>query len=432
MNSHDSSLLQLVKSMSDGSRYGAFMPQRSMAGGRPPVLPPEDIVAALTWHVLQPQGTFSQSLFHMRGIRLSDSTLSERRQAMGADPWLNATDAILGDMRRYGESAFYKGLRLVGIDGTSFSVANTPTMKTTAKKVSNKRGESAFFHIPCVAMCDLASHSPLAIRVGIRDESEAVLAKSVMECLTENDLFLGDRYYGNGKNIGYLQALDSKPMFLVRVVDRNCFTKGKKLSDGSHMGDVFDTSQKKWIQIREVKGRVRRPGRAWTEVRFWTNLHDEIQFPALEILRLYAYRWEQEIAFREIKKHIKGSLLLSSHTPVTARQEVCALFLVQSVIASIRITVHGIHGIPVLQVSFQKTVEICRCLCNVLSLGKNVLTNQILSKFGVILEISLEWTASKVRRKRSCPRKVRKPVNNWPCLRENVYCTGDIEAQVNV
>ena len=101
----------------------------------------------------------------------------------------------------------------------------------------------------------------------------------------------------------------------------------KTLSDGSSLVEVLDPCSQELILVREIKGRIKRSGNPWTEVRFWTYLLNEERFPAKDLVALYALRWKQEIAFREIKEHLHGSLILKSHTLPTAVQEVCALFM---------------------------------------------------------------------------------------------------------
>ena len=94
------------------------------------------------------------------------------------------------------------------------------------------------------------------------------------------------------------------------------------------------------ILVREIRGRVRRPGGSWVEVRFWTSLLDWREYPARELLALYARRWEpfdpfgcaqgtrklraewQELMYKELKVDLRQADLLRSHTVETAAQEV--------------------------------------------------------------------------------------------------------------
>jgi len=148
-------------------------------GGRPPRLSSSQMVAALVFHVMQGGGTFSRNVARAYGMQLSDGTLSERRTSLGTDPWSQGLGYFLshlsdGDLA---PGAIWKGYRLVGVDGTTFNVGNTPTMKATATKTKTRRGEAAFYRIPCVALVALSSHRPLAVKIGEAGESEGALAE---------------------------------------------------------------------------------------------------------------------------------------------------------------------------------------------------------------------------------------------------------------
>src|SRR3990172_8794725 len=100
------------------------------------------------------------------GMWMADASLSERRTSLGSRPWTGALEAFLASPTAADNvpEASYGGLRLVGVDGTTFNVANTPTMKATTVKTKTRRGEAAFCRISSVALAALGSHRPLAVR----------------------------------------------------------------------------------------------------------------------------------------------------------------------------------------------------------------------------------------------------------------------------
>ncbi|MEI6284799.1 MAG: transposase [Opitutae bacterium] len=398
-------------------------------GGRPPHLPVSSLIAGLAWHVLQPGGTLAYNVSMLTGKRLSESALSERRQSLGTKPWLAAlgvflqhcTDPLLHP------HVFYKKFRLVGVDGTSFSVANTPTIKATTRKTKSRRGKAAFFRIGCVAAVVLGTHRPLAVRIGEDGESEGELASRIVDAFLENDLVIGDRYYGNGKWAVRFLTAPGSPSFMVRVQERLRAQKIQKLSDGSCLVNVINPDTGEDIILRQIKAKVRRHGCKWVKIRFWTNLLDHHIYPANELIPLYAMRWEHEIAFREIKEYLHGENLLLSHTTITAAQEICALFMAQAVIATVRSDAAGKYDIPVMQVSFSRTLDACRYLCWLLSLANDIITPEQILEIADRAQQELVKQVSMPRRKRGCPRQVRQPVNKWPRLMKNSYVKGKFE-----
>ena len=70
---------------------------------------------------------------------------------------------------------------------------------------------------------------------------------------------------------------------------------------------------------------VGRQGHRPTTLRLWTSLTDPRAAPPLDLARLYAQRWEHGLYFREVKRHLRRSDLLQSHTVETAAQEIAAM-----------------------------------------------------------------------------------------------------------
>jgi hypothetical protein len=430
---------QIQKSRDSSSFYEMFQKMRPPAadpvskyGGIPPRLPASDLIAGLAWHVIQPGGTYASHVNMLTGALLSESALSERRQSLGTTPWRDALGAFLRPVANpyLHPHAFYKELRLVGVDGTTLSVANTPPMKATAKKTKSRRGKAAFFRIGCAAAFELGTHCPLSVRIGENGESEGELAAGAVEIFTEGDLLIGDRYYGNGKWVVRFMNVLGSPFFMVRVQERLTATTIQVLGDGSRLVKIKDPDTGADIIVRQIKAKVRRGGKKWVKIRFWTNLLDHKKYPAKELIPLYALRWEHEIAFREIKEHLHGSHLLLSHTRVTAVQEICALFMAQAVIASIRSDAACKFNVPIMQVSFARTLDMCRNLCWLLSIANNILSSKQIKEITDLAYQELTRQQSKQRRKRSCPRKVRQPVNKWPRLMKNNYDKGEFNYEI--
>ncbi len=413
-------------------RATAFPRPASPKGGRPPRLSPSDLVAGLAWHVLQPGGTLSANLAMLQGVRMADSSLSERRQSLGTKPWTDALEAFLRkDMGQSGgPNATYKGFRLVGVDGTTFSCGNTRTLKEALKKIKSRRGKEAFFRISCVALCELGTHRPLAVQIGQNEESEGNMAAQIVKNLAASDLLIADRYYGSGKWVVRLSSLASPPMFLLRIQKGYSAIVRKKLADGSKLVHVVDPNTGKPLLVREIKAKVRRKGRLWTAVRFWTNLLDQAQYPSGELISLYAMRWEQEIAFRELKQHLHGEPILASHTLPTAVQEICALFMAQGIVSAARSKVSKEQQIPILEVSFVKTLASCRRLCWLWALAGREIGDALWEAVARRVDQELAWQASKPRRARSCPREVRQPIGTWPRLLKNRYAKGPFEFKI--
>lgn len=395
---------------------------------RPPKLRAHELVMGLVFHSLRGCGTLVENIRMITGKRLAPSSVSQRRQHL---PWELFDTIMKAALRPKAQEekhaeAFYKGWRLVAMDGTQFSVSNTPQILASLSKAASRRLQAAFAKVGAVVLVELGIHNPLAAAIGIDGDSEQNLAKELLETIPERSLLIVDRLYGVGSFLVALAAVFAKrPGHFLARVSSNLKPKFLEvLKDGSVLVEIKPSKGTGKLLAREIRGRVRRPRGQWVEVRFWTSLMDAKSYPAQELLALYARRWEQEIVYKEMKVDLRQSELLRSHTVETAAQEVAALILAHALLAEERMRAAGKAGEEVLRISFGKTLAMVRSLWVTLAAAGNLLSNKQSAAIAHQVLHLIAETILPPRRKRSCPRKVRQPVGSWPRLTENTYSIG--------
>lgn len=375
----------------------------------------------LVFHLLAGAGTLAQHVRELTGKNISDSALSQRR---GALPWV-IFETLLGaaltpkaQLKQHPD-AFYHGLRLCGLDGSCFSVANTPQIKQSMDKARTRRFKAAFAKVGVAVLVELGLHNPIAAAIGPQNESEMVLARQLLDRLPEKSLLISDRYYGVPVLLIEFKELHPQGQreFLVRVKSNLKRRLLEGYTDGSALVEI--RSGKKTLLVREVTGQVRRGKGGWSQVRLWTSLLDWKKHPASELLALYARRWEQESFYRELKVDLRSSPLVQSHTALTAAQEIAALIMAYAILVEERIKAAKVGEVPVLRISFLKTLEAVRGLWHFLEI-----TGDILDERGVRLAVRrtmrrIAEMALPKRRQRACPRALRQPVSSWPRLLKN-------------
>jgi hypothetical protein len=395
---------------------------------RPPKLSAHELIMGLVFHCLQGCGTLAENLRMLTGKRVAQSSLSERRQNMPWDIFITVMKAALrpkADEKKHPQ-AFYKGWRLVAVDGTQFSVSNTPQILASLTKAASRRMKAAFAKLGLVLLVELGVHNPLAAAIGVAGDSEQSLSKQLLDALPESSLLIADRLYGVGAFLVELvAAFAQRPgHFLVRVSKTPKPKLLKVLRDGSALVEIKPSKGAGKLEAREIRGRVRRPNAKWVEVRFWTSLLDCKMYPAQELLALYARRWEQEIVYKQIKVDMRNAELLRSQTVETAAQEVAALVLAHAILAEERMRIANHGGEEVLRISFGKTLTMLRSLWMMLAAGEGILSAEQAAGMAKEVMRSIARTALPARRKRSCPRAVRQPVGSWPRLTKNTYSIG--------
>ena len=407
--------------------------------GRKPRVPLTQVLSALTFHVMKANGTLGEHFAELFETRLADSSLADRRARL---PWVIFAELMQRMLRPHATverepEAFWRGWRLLAIDGTQFSVTNAPPITRRAIKARTRRGRAAFAKLPTAVLLEVGLHNPLAAAVGEPGAAESALARTLLPAIPAQGLVLADRLYGCGAFAAALHAACARrgSHFLVRV---QTAVKGRvveSLADGSRVLVVpvkppyRPTPDARTLTVREVQVRVARAGRRGTTLRLWTSLLDPTTAPALDLGRLYAQRWEQELYFREVKHDLRRTDLLQSHTVETAAQEVAAIVLASALLAVER-TRAADGTIPVLRVSFAKMLPIVEGMWFTLDIAAPVLTEDQTQFILTQMYERMRRHITPKRRARSCPRAVRQPVTGWPRLLKNTSVEGPWEFTV--
>jgi hypothetical protein len=145
----------------------------------------------------------------------------------------------------------------------------------------------------------------------------------------------------------------------------------------------------------------------------------------MELLKLYGFRWEHEIFYKELKINMRGGDVLQSHTPETAAQEVAALLMACALIAEQRLEAGRTGEINPLSISFSKTLEQINAFWLILAVSEGLLTEKTKRDMLLRIKESIIRQATPPRQKRNCPRKVRQPIGGWPRLTVNESNEGD-------
>lgn len=90
--------------------------------------------------------------------------------------------------------------------------------------------------------------------------------------------------------------------------------------------------------------------------RYLTNVCDPQQLPLDEVARLYARRWDIEMAFQLIKQHLGLSLWWSTKDTVI-HQQLYAILIIAQIVQALRLEIAGRAGVDVFDVSLPLLVR---------------------------------------------------------------------------
>jgi hypothetical protein len=400
--------------------------------GRKPRVPVDELLPALIFHVMQQAGTLATHQATLCAAPLVDSSWADRRQRW---PWTLFVEVLrralrpLATLRRQPD-AFWAGYRLVALDGTQFNLQNTPQITAVRAKAATRRGRAAFAKLPVVVLLELGLHNPLAAAVGRQGESEWALAQTLIPQLPRRALLLGDRLYGLP---AFVTAITPRcttvgSHFLLRVPRYVTAPVQRRCRDGSRLIAVAPRQPGgrlagPAVVVREIRAQVARPGHRPHTLRLWTSLLDPTAAPARTLVEIYATRWEHELYFRELKRQLRKTALLQSHTVETAAQELAALIIATAVLARVRLHAAPV-GVPVRRIPFARVLEIVRGWWIFFGAGQALFSaadHRALVQRGYDL---LLHQRSPPRRDRSCARGLRQPIKPWPRVLQPRATTG--------
>jgi Transposase DDE domain len=402
-----------------------WTPQLPRRRGRKPRVPLDQILQALTFHVTEGAGTLAEHFFELFQEPLADSSWSDRRRRLPWDVFADLMRRALRPIatRRRQPDAFWRGWRLLALDGTQYSVMNTPQVSATTTKAASRRGRAAFAKLGVAVLLEVGVHNPLAAAIARHGESELALARRLLAQLPKGALLLADRLYGVPSVMIEAWAACRRvgSHFLCRVPRHIKARVMTKLPDGSRRVRLNVREKgRPWriqsdVEMREIRVQVGRKGFRRHELRLCTSLLDHRTAPALELAKVYASRWEHELYFRNAKRVLRQTEVLQSHTVETGAQEIAAIILVTALLARER--ARAANGqVPALRIKFGVVLAIVRSMWFYLGPMEDLLTEkqkgQVVARGQALMRRSLTGP----RRSRTNPRAVRQPVTKWPRL----------------
>ena len=411
------------------------MPELSRRGRKPRVSL-DQILQGLTFHVAQGAGTLAEHFWELFQEPLSDSSWGDRRRWL---PWVVFADLMRRALRpiatrRHAPDAFWRGWRVLALDGTQYSVMNTPQVSATTTKAATRRGRAAFAKVSVATLLEVGVHNPLAAAIGRQGESELALARQLFAQLPTHAVLLADRLYGVPSVMSEVWTASQRvgSHFLFRVPRHITARVLAKLPDGSRRVRLNVRDKRRGgritshLDVREILVQVGRQGFRRHPLRLCTSLPDHQAAPALDLARLYATRWEHELYFRNAKRVLRQTAVLQSHTVETGAQEIAAIILVTAMLARERMrAANGL--VPVLRLKFGVVLAIVRSMWFYLGPLGDLLTEkqkrQVVQRSQALMRRSLTGP----RRSRTNPRAVRQPVTKWPRLLQTNSIEGPVE-----
>ena len=263
----------------------------------------------------------------------SNAGISKARTRLGWEPMKQLHDEVVKPIAsRASKGAWYGGLRLVSLDGSTLDVADEQVNDAAFGRPGASRGSSSFPQIRFVSLVENGTHVLFGSQMADYATSEISLAKAVIQTsLASGMLCLADRNFF-GFNL-WSHARGTGADLLWRIKGNSRLECEKRLPDGSYLSHTYPSDKDRrhktnGVELRVINYRLEGVEGAEPLYRLVTTLLDHTQAPATELAALYHERWEIETALDELKTHLRGAkIVLRSKTPDLVRQEFYGLMM---------------------------------------------------------------------------------------------------------
>jgi len=302
----------------------------------------------------------------------------------GVDPALATKSAITRARRRLGvlplerlfrrlakpfaargtPGAWYRGRRLVSLDGTTIDLPDTAELEAQFGRPSASRGTSSFPQLRLLGLAETGTHALFATVIDRYDASEVGLAPQLLAHLRAGMLCLADRAF-----VGFAlwrAAAATGADLLWRLRANQVLPCQKRLPDGSYLSCLYASPKQRrhdenGVLVRVIDYRLQGVPEAEPLYRLVTTLLDPEAAPAAELAALYHERWESEGIFAELKVTLPGArLMLRSRRVDLVEQELYGLLLVHIALRQLIYEASRRAGCDPDKLSFLHAVRIVR------------------------------------------------------------------------
>jgi hypothetical protein len=298
----------------------------------------------------------------------TDSAFAQARRRLGVAPLRHLFLEVARPMATHQSvGAFYRGWRMKGLDGTTLDLPDTPENARTFGRPTTGRAAGAFPQVRLLGLCELGTHAVCALAIKPIRHGEPARVGPLLADLGPGDLLIWDRGFFGYELVA--SVLRRGAHLLARARSNSVLRPIRRLGDGSSLAKLYPSPADR---RRDARGRVvrvvvytpddpHRPG-AGERHRLITDLTDPEDLPADEAPLVYHERWEQELAFDEIKTHLSARAIpIRSKTPAGVVQEIYGLMLAHYAVRRVMHDAAAVAGHDPDRLSFIDSLRVLQC-----------------------------------------------------------------------
>jgi IS4 transposase len=265
----------------------------------------------------------------------------------------------------------WQGHRVLDVDGSTFTMPDTPENQTEYPQVPGQRRGCGFPIARIVVVFSLAVGTVLDAALGKyqgKQTGENSLFRTLHPLLEAGDVVLADRYFSGWFDLALLQQRGVYAVVRKHQLRPTDFRTGRRLGPDDHLVEWRRPSRPEWMSheqyaalpkaltVREVRVRVQQRGFRSREVLVVTTLLDADEYPAEALAQLYRRRWQAELNLRSLKCVLQMDRLRCK-TPHRVRNEFHMHLLAYNLIRQVMAVAAARSGVEPWTVSFKGTLR---------------------------------------------------------------------------
>jgi hypothetical protein len=389
------------------------------------------------WQLLKPNTSCRevvrqvQALFRLHGRGHVDEGDSAYVQARLRLPKARLEKALAATAqaadRRAGPGGQLHGRPVKVADGSTTQLADTRKNPRRYPQPAAQKPGCGFPVLRFVALFSLASGAILNVILGSLHRHDLRLLRGLWDQLKKGDILLGDRAYGEYTTLatGPRQGVDVVArLHARRKVD---FRQARRL--GKHDGLFVWTkgyqqseilSATEWsllpaqITVRLIRFTATIRGFRARRITLVTTLLDPKDYPAQDLIALYARRWRLELCLRDLKTTM-GMEQLRCKSPNMAEKELLAYLVAHNLIRCLIAEAVARYQVDLERVSFKGSVDALRQYSQAIAIARNQKMRRQLWE-DLLLNLALDLVRYRPNRRE--PRAVKRRPKPYPLLNQ--------------
>ena len=370
-----------------------------------------------------------QALFRLAGRGLideGDSAYVQARQRLPKERLEKALAAIAQAAdRRAGGGGQLQGRPVKVVDGSTTQLADTLENQHRYPQPAAQKPGCGFPVMRFVALMSLTSGAILNVIRGSLHHHDLRLLRALWDQLKKGDILLGDRAYGEYTPLatGPQRGVDVVArLHARRKVD---FRKARRLgkndgrfvwTKGCQQSEILSATE--WsllpaqITVRLIRFTATIRGFRSRRITVVTTLLDPKDYPAQDLIALYARRWRLELCLRDLKTTM-GMEQLRCKSPDMAEKELLAYLVAHNLIRCLIAEAVARYQVDLERVSFKGSVDALRQYSDAIAKARS---HKMRRQLWEDLLLNLARDLVRYRPNRLEPRAVKRRPKPYPLL----------------